>query len=182
MVNLLKNKSLNFTGFRKFESGVGLIEILIAVVIMSLGFLAAARMQVEGMRFSQSAYYQSQAHFLANDMIDRMRSNIPGVLTDEYSNEETSSSAARENCTVCTPSEIADLDLFEWSSSLHPLTGAAGFIPALYAPASGRINRIPSDDNPDLQRYEIVMSWTELIQGEDESQTLSIRFDLETRE
>lgn len=182
MVNLIKNKSLNFSQFKKLQSGVGLIEILIAVVIMSLGFLAAARMQVEGMRFSQSAYYQSQAHFLANDMIDRMRGNIPGVILDEYSNEETSSSAAKENCNICTPSEIADLDLFEWSASLHPLTGAAGFIPALYAPASGKINKIPNNDNPDQQRYEIVMSWTELIQGEDEDQTLSIRFDLETRE
>ena len=182
MVNLIRNQPLNLSRFRKCENGVGLIEILIAVVIMSLGFLATARMQIEGLRFSQSAYYQSQAHFLANDMIDRMRSNIQGVLTDEYTNEETSAGAVRENCIACTPSEIANLDLFEWSSSLHPLTGAAGFIPALYAPASGRINRITDNANPDLQRYEIVMSWTELIQGANENQTLSVRFDLETRE
>lgn len=180
MVNLQRIQSLEFNRSRRFEGGVGLIEILIAVVIMSLGFLAAARMQVEGMRFSQSAYYQSQAHFLANDMIDRMRSNIPGVLADEYSNMTTTSSAVRQNCQICTPGEVADLDLFEWSASLHPLTNAAGFIPALYAPASGQISRIGND--PDQQRYAIVMSWTELIQGNNEDQSLSIQFELETNQ
>jgi type IV pilus assembly protein PilV len=178
MVNLKKYQLLKFTRFRKFQRGVGLIEVLIAVVIMSLGFLAAARMQVEGMRFSQSAYYQSQAHFLANDMIDRMRSNIPGVLANAYADMSTSDSAPKENCEICTPDEIADLDLFEWSASLHPLTGAAGFIPALYAPASGTISRVGVAG----QRYAIVMNWTELVQGEDKGQSLSIQFDLETDE
>lgn len=178
MVNLKKYRPALFTRSKKLESGVGLIEILIAVVIMSLGFLAAARMQVEGMRFSQSAYYQSQAHFLANDIIDRMRSNIPGVLADEYSGKTTSVSAVKDNCTICTPDEVAAIDLFEWSASLHPLTGAAGFIPALYAPASGQITRIGAVG----QRYEVVMRWTEVVQGADEDQSLSIRFELETSE
>ncbi len=80
------------------HKGIGLIEILIAVVIMSLGFLAAARMQVEGMRFSQSAYYQSQAYFLASDMIDRMRSNITGVENGYYDDQATSSEADDPGC------------------------------------------------------------------------------------
>lgn len=178
MVNLKKYRPTFFFRSNKHERGVGLIEVLIAVVIMSLGFLAAARMQVEGMRFSQSAYYQSQAHFLANDIIDRMRSNIPGVLTDQYAGMTTSAAATNSNCTICTPDEIATLDLFEWSASLHPLTGAAGFIPALFAPARGEITRIGNTG----QRYAVVMSWTEVIQGADEPQTLSIQFELETNE
>jgi len=178
MVNLNKKQMMKPTDFRKRQNGVGLIEVLIAVVVMSLGFLAAARLQVEGMRFSQSAYYQSQAHFLANDMIDRMRSNIPGVLADEYSTMTTSSSAAGEGCTICSPAEIATLDLFEWSAHLHPLTGAAGFVPALYAPASGQVTRIGATG----QRYAIVMSWTEIVQGDSEDQSLTIHFELETSE
>jgi len=88
-------------------------------------------MQVEGMRFSQSAYYQSQAHFLANDMIDRMRSNIPGVIDGFYNGKTTSSSATSPNCVSCTPGEIAQLDLYDWSSSLYNNAGVTGFIPAL---------------------------------------------------
>ena len=58
-----------------FQQGIGLIEILIAVLLVSIGFLAAAQMQVHSMRFSQSAYHQSQAYYLATSMIARIRSN-----------------------------------------------------------------------------------------------------------
>ena len=178
MVNLNKNQKPYFTNSRKLENGIGLIEILVAVVVMSLGFLAAARMQVEGMRFSQSAYYQSQAHFLANDMIDRMRSNMPGVLAGEYSNMTTSSSATQPNCIVCTPGEVASVDLFEWSSNLHPLTGAAGFVPALSEPSSGQVSKIGTTG----QRYAVALSWTEVVQGDNRDQSLTIQFELETSE
>jgi len=159
--------------------GVGLIEVLIAVVVMSLGFLAAARMQVEGMRFSQSAYYQSQAHFLANDMIDRMRSNIPGVIGGFYNGQSTSSSATKPGCDSCNPAEVAQLDLFDWSSSLHNNAGVSGFIPALQssgtAAASGSITSLG------FERYQIVMTWSEMVNGTEEAKTLQIRFELETR-
>ena len=46
------------------QSGVGLLEVLIALIILSFGFLATARMQVEGMRYSQGAYNLSQAKFM----------------------------------------------------------------------------------------------------------------------
>ncbi|MFT4726927.1 MAG: type IV pilus assembly protein PilV [Granulosicoccus sp.] len=185
-MNLINNQALDLPPSKNREHGIGLIEILIAVVIMSMGFLAAARMQVEGMRFSQSAYYQSQAHFMANDMIDRMRSNIQGVIEQEYAGMTTTDGITKPNCSSannpCTPSVIADLDRWEWSASLHPLANATGFIPALYSPASGVITRIVVPDNDQAQRYSIVMSWTELVQGNNENQSLNIQFELETRE
>lgn len=177
-VNQTNKKSMDSHASRKSQSGVGLIEVLIAVVVMSVGFLAAARMQVEGMRFSQSAYYQSQAHFLANDMIDRMRSNIQGVLDGEYNNKSTSSSAVKPGCVDCTPAEVALLDLFDWSASLHPIAGTAGFIPALQggtSPAQGRIIAMGGE------QFAIEMTWTEVIAGADTTQRLRIQFELETR-
>lgn len=161
------------------QRGVGLIEILIAVIIMSLGFLAAARMQVEGMRFSQSAYYQSQAYFLASDMIDRMRSNITGVQDGHYSGQSTSASASNPNCTVieCNPLGIARQDLYDWSSSLHSMQGGTGFTPALpgsdTTPASGEIQDMGDGV------FAVVMQWSEVINGENDLQTLRIQFALE---
>jgi len=70
------------------QRGIGFIEILITIALLSIGFLALARMQVEGMRFSQSAYFQSQAYFLASDMINRMRTNTDGVRDGHYDNIE----------------------------------------------------------------------------------------------
>jgi len=70
------------------QKGVGLLEILITVLLLSIGFLAAAKMQVQGMRFSQSAYIEAQAYFMISDMMDRMRSNAKGVRAKHYDNKK----------------------------------------------------------------------------------------------
>lgn len=181
-LTMLPNSStgMDVSGFSG-QRGIGLIEILVAVIIMSLGFLAAARMQVEGMRFSQSAYFQSQAYFLASDMIDRMRSNIAGVQEGHYSGESTSASANNPKCTVieCNPLGIARQDLYDWSSSLYSMQGDSGFTPALpgseTVPAQGQI--LDMGDGV----FAVVMQWSEVINGENDQQTLRIQFALEAR-
>lgn len=177
---------MNSAGYRSnaalenhWQSGVGLIEVLIAVVLISMGFLAAARMQVEGMRFSQSAYFQSQAYFLASDMIDRMRSNIPGVARGHYSGEMTSAQANNPQCDIneCLPLGIAQQDIYDWSTHLHPLEGNDGFVAAL--PSS--TNESASGQILDLGDgiYAILMSWNEVIGGDDVEQSFRIQFALE---
>ena len=165
---------------KRSQRGVGLIEILISVILISIGFLAAARMQVEGMRFSQSAYHQSQAYFLANDMIDRMRSNLPGVRSGFYSGATTKSDASNPSCDViqCSPLGVARQDIYDWSSALHPLNGATGFVPAL----PGTDNQTAFGEIIDLNDgiYAVVMNWNEVIGGEDKQQDLRIQFALET--
>jgi len=163
-----------------FQRGIGLIEVLIAVVVMSVGFLAAARMQVEGMRFSQSAYYQSQAYFLANDMIDRMRSNIPGVLANDYNSFETVKNPSPASCTgECTPSEIAALDLYEWSVNLHG--SPSQNIPAALEGGSGDATGTVIVVDSLQSQYAIELTWYESISGTDTEQNLRIDFELETR-
>ena len=61
---MLGNSSLT----KKLQSGVGLIEIMIAIIILSIGFLAAGRMQAQGIRAAQEGFVRSQAHFLLKDM------------------------------------------------------------------------------------------------------------------
>ncbi len=163
----------------KQQKGIGLIEILIAVVIMSLGFLAAARMQVEGMRFSQSAYYQSQAYFLASDMIDRMRSNIAGVEQGYYDGQGTSADADDPGCalTPCNSLGIARQDLFDWSASLHSLQGASSFIPSLPGDDTSTAQGVIQDMDNGV--YAVVMRWREVIKGENSQQELRIQFALE---
>lgn len=161
------------------ERGVGLIEILVAVIIMSLGFLAAARMQVEGMRFSQSAYYQSQAYFLASDMIDRMRSNIAGVQLGYYSGKSTSASVNNPGCTVisCNPLGIARQDIYDWSTNLHSMQGGSGFVPAL--PSSDTVAAQGEIQDMGNGVFAVVMQWSEVIKGENNQQTLRMQFALE---
>ena len=124
------------------ERGIGLVEILITLVLISIGFLAGARMQVEGMRFSQSSYHRSQAYFMASDIIDRMRANLAGVNAGAYDNIDTNSPVNNPQCNVnsCTATQLAQHDIFEWRNYLFPENNSIPVLPSSDSvPAIGRI-------------------------------------------
>jgi len=158
--------------------GVGLLEVLITVVLLSIGFLAAARMQVEGLRFSQSAYYQSQAYFLANDMINRMRTNADGVKDGKYTNITTSADSENPGCAAkaCSPEDIAKQDLYEWGGYFHARNDQKNFIPALPSSDSIQASATVKAVNEDIWSVNLV--WSEIISGEVKQQTMSVNFAL----
>lgn len=113
----------------RFMSGLSLIEILITVVVLSIGLLGIAGMQAFGMRYSHDSYARSQATMLANELIERMHANPDGVSNGDY--EDADNNAALDctaiandpahaanlapACTgadVCTVTELAQLDVF----------------------------------------------------------------------
>lgn len=57
------------------QTGFSLLEVLITLVIMSFGLLGIAGVIVNSLKNNQSAYSRSQASWLANDIIERMRAN-----------------------------------------------------------------------------------------------------------
>jgi len=63
------------------QTGVTLLEVLISVVILSIGLLGSAGLIMNGLKNSNTAYYRSQATVLAYDILDRMRANLPNERT-----------------------------------------------------------------------------------------------------
>lgn len=59
----------------KKTRGFTLIEVLIAVLILSIGLLSLALTQVNSMRNTHSSYLRTQATFLADDILDSIRAN-----------------------------------------------------------------------------------------------------------
>lgn len=59
----------------RHQQGVGLIEVLIAALIMGTALLTLTSLQSKSLQFNQSAYLRSQANILAYDIIDRIRAN-----------------------------------------------------------------------------------------------------------
>lgn len=57
------------------QRGFSLLEVLITLMIMSYGLLGIAGIITNSIKNNQSSYSRSQASLLANDIIDRMRSN-----------------------------------------------------------------------------------------------------------
>lgn len=61
------------------QSGLSLIEIMIAVVVLSIGLLGTAALTAVSVRNTQSANYRTQATNLAYDAIDMMRGNMNDI-------------------------------------------------------------------------------------------------------
>ena len=66
------------------QRGMTLIEVLVTLVLISVGLLGIAALQLTSLRSNQEAYVRSQASALAGDILDRMRSNQAGALNGDY--------------------------------------------------------------------------------------------------
>ena len=55
------------------ENGSTLIEVLVALLIMAVGLLGMASLQILSLRSTYDAYLRTQASILAVDMVERMR-------------------------------------------------------------------------------------------------------------
>ena len=57
------------------SGGMTLIEVLVTLVIISVGLLGVAALQLTTVRNNYDSFVRSQAAMLASDMLDRMRAN-----------------------------------------------------------------------------------------------------------
>lgn len=68
----------------KHEKGLSLIEVLVTLLITSVGLLGLAALQARSLQFNHGAYLRSQANILAYDMADRMRLNKDDARANLY--------------------------------------------------------------------------------------------------
>nr|WP_298144330.1 type IV pilus modification protein PilV [uncultured Pseudomonas sp.] len=95
------------------QQGTTLIEVLITLVILSIGLLGLALLQVTSVQSNQSAYYRSQVTVLAYDLADRMRANRDAALGDAYVFDFPDSSSANS-----VSGTQAQKDKAEWLNTL----------------------------------------------------------------
>ncbi len=109
---------------RHLQQGFTLIEAMIAVLVLSIGLLGIASIQMLSLRNSVGSYGRSQATLAAYDIIDRMRANMPGVRANNYLLDPATPPAnpnINSNCTTgngCTVAQMAQTDLALWLGSL----------------------------------------------------------------
>ena len=91
--------------------GFNLVEVLIALIIMSVGMLGIAGLYVHSMQAGRTSLFRHHAVTLAGDVADRIRAN-PTALGDYEL------AGADNNCVSggidCTPTEMAANDIFLW--------------------------------------------------------------------
>jgi type IV pilus assembly protein PilV len=69
---------------RKSQRGTTLIETLVALVVLSVGLLGIAALQMTSLRNNRGAHLRSQAQVLAYDIADRMRANRNAAQANAY--------------------------------------------------------------------------------------------------
>lgn len=105
------NKSCGFT----------LVEVLVALVILSIGLLSMATLMMTSLQSSQDAYLRSQASLLTYDIVERMRANYTeATTTDAYVLTKGASASSNPDCKTsgCNSSAQAQQDLYDWRKSL----------------------------------------------------------------
>ena len=68
----------SYNQFKKIQ-GVALLEVLVAVLVFSIGLLGLAGLQTTSLKFTANAYQVSRFNEVAYDIADRVRANIDGA-------------------------------------------------------------------------------------------------------
>lgn len=82
------------------QRGVGLIEVLIAVLVLSIGFLGIAALQTKSLANNNSAFVRTQASIAAYSMFDAMRADRANALKGDYNGTITAGACPTTNGTL----------------------------------------------------------------------------------
>ena len=120
----------------RHDRGFTLLEVMVALLVMSIGLLGIAKMMVLSARANDSAYMRSQATALAYTILDAMRANRSSAIAQGYDTSVVVPAA--QVCTVaspCTSGQTAQNDTFLWNQSLAAeLPNGTGNVTTLTAP------------------------------------------------
>ncbi|VVQ13460.1 hypothetical protein PS918_05602 [Pseudomonas fluorescens] len=97
---------------RRAQEGMTLIEVLVALLILSVGLLGAAAFQLNALKYTDSARMTSQASFIAYDMMDRIRANAAA--------DYTVTPPTSGNLTIAR-----DQDLYDFTNNIVSFGGAS---------------------------------------------------------
>ncbi|WOT04291.1 type IV pilus modification protein PilV [Shewanella youngdeokensis] len=129
------------------QQGLSLIELMVSLVILVVGLIGIFNLHLVAKRGSFESFQQTQASYLINDIVNRMRLNRS--LLASYSGTYTGTLTQPKSCDVavganvtCSANETLAWDLYQWESRFTELDDATACV---LATANGNV--------------EVVMSW-----------------------
>lgn len=147
------------------SAGFGMVEVLVALVVLSVGMLGIAGLYVTTLRASNGAIFRTLAVNLAADMADRIRANPNAGSAYE-------GAAADNNCVDggidCNRGAMAADDLFHWGQELAQLLPDDGNV----ATPQGTV---VVDETTDPFTYQINVTWVEPSEPQPLNYTLTMQ-------
>lgn len=145
----------------KTISGFSLVEVLVALVVLTIGLLGMAGLQGYSITGSYNAHLRTQATALAQGMIDRMRANPQQATTGQYNTNFGDAPTGVADCisAACTATQMKDFDLREWKCNL----GNYAQTPACTALVSQ--STLPLGDGeiatPNAGQIQVTVQWSD---------------------
>ena len=95
----------------RWQTGFSLVEVLIALIIMSVGMLGIAGLYVQSMQAGRTSMFRHNAVTLAGDVADRIRANPRAGAAYALAGADSDCVAQGVNC---SDAEMAAHDIFLW--------------------------------------------------------------------
>ena len=156
------------------QSGFTMMEVMVAMAVLAVGVMGLAATQLQSLKVSRGALYQSMATVMAVDMAHRIRANAAEALNGAYHmacwTDEAGCTTAVADCRThagCNAAQMAADDLDQWRQWLagsHPdtgngLPGGAGRVCISSTADPARCDNAP--DSKGVYWYVIQVSWLE---------------------
>ncbi len=126
---------------RRAQTGAGLIDALVSLFVVSIGFIGFAGLQVNGLAAANESMLRSKAVYLSYQIADRVRANLPGVQAGSYDDFEGQVSSPGCIATSCTAAQVAQNDFYEWTTEVAALLPSGAGVICL--------DSTPDDGTPD---------------------------------
>lgn len=163
------------------QMGASMIEVLVTIVIVSLGLLGIAGLYANSMKFADDALQRHEAMTIAKQLTERIAANTANARlgsTSRYNFGTTINTApgsgafsttSTTDCAsaICTPDALADFDMRNFDAALRGASRRSGtnFVSALDA-ARGCVEFLDdAASTEDVGRFRVTVIW----QGRSES-------------
>jgi len=176
---------------------VTLIEALVTLLVLAVGALGIASMQLAGLKYASGSYGRTQAVILADDMANRLKSNRAFALNldeggalildannvavgspYELAGFDSPTPAATADCldvaVTCSSQELTNYDLLTWRNELaRVLPSGRGMITTIDRVVPGR-----NGEDITQRQFNIAIEWRQVSSStSDTSVATAANFD-----
>jgi type IV pilus assembly protein PilV len=149
-----------------YTRGFTLIEVLVSMVILSIGLLGIAKLMLFSSRSNDSAYLRSQATELAYEILDNMRANRQEAIALTYNTAAgavaTTAAPPAVDCTAvqCSTTQQALYDVYQWKLRLNTASNPGGPTIGALPAGAGSVTTTPVGSQATVT---IVVSWDDTV-------------------
>ena len=169
---------------KPLNAGFTLLEVLVAVLVLSFGLLGIAGLLLSTMQNNTIAAQRTTATFLVQDITDRINQNLNATKTLDRSGasrtpDYLNSVGTNNNCygpaptgQCANPSAVAEKDLYIWNALIkNSLPGGEGVVCRDSTPDDGTKFSDAQCDNLDTSPWVVKIFWT--VREEDQVSTVT---------